>query len=67
MINNEIWEKHTTQQYGGQEKLEQEIVSQKKKMEKKNKSDTLKKKKDAWQLSDTREGSWVHQRRSTDI
>ena len=66
MINNEIWEKHTTQQYGGQEKLEQEIVSQKK-MEKKNKSDTLKKKKDAWQLSDTREGSWVHQQRSTDI
>lgn len=31
MIKNEIWERHTTQRYEGQEKLEQEIVYKKKK------------------------------------
>lgn len=46
MIKHEIWGRDTTQQYEGQEKVEQEIVTKKNQIQR-----------NTWQLSDPREGS----------
>lgn len=60
MIKYEIWARNTTLRYEGQEKLEQEIVSETEEAKKQTQKET-------WQPCDPREGSWVHQQQAADI
>lgn len=64
MIKYEIWARSTTRRYEGQEKLEQEIVSETEEAKKEKKQTQ----KEAWQPFDSREGSWVHlQKKKADM